>query len=56
MKTCFEWVTVLTLTCLLGGVVATAGCGESAPPPAPAVEETPTPEYEAGEAAYQKQS
>jgi len=34
---------------------ATTGCGESAPPPAPAVEETPTEDYNAGEAAYQKQ-
>jgi len=36
-------------------IVVTVGCGESAPPPAPPVEVTPSPEYNAGEAAYQKQ-
>jgi predicted small lipoprotein YifL len=54
MKTCFEWLSVFAFACLLVGVVTTAGCGQSGPPPAPAVEETPTPDYEAGEAAYQK--
>ncbi len=54
MKTRFKWVSIVAFACVLGGVVATTGCGGSAPPPAPAIEEPVTEEYEAGEAAYQK--
>lgn len=55
MKTRNTWISMVASAILLGGVIMTTGCGESAPPPAPAVEVEQTPEYEAGEAAYQKQ-
>lgn len=56
MKTGFNVLPAVVCVCIIGGSVLIAGCGESAPPPAPAIDEAPTPEYEAGEAAYQQQS
>jgi len=55
MKTHIEWLSMVAFLCVFGGMVVASGCGESAPPPAPAIEEPVTEEYEAGEAAYQKQ-
>lgn len=55
MKARFQSLALVSCLTVLAGFVVTVGCGPSAPPPAPAIEEAPTPEYEAGEAAYSKQ-
>lgn len=52
MTSRLQWLSLVVLASLVGTASLT-GCGESAPPPAPPVEVEETPDYTAGEAAYQ---
>jgi hypothetical protein len=54
-KLSFRWLSASVVLAALVSVVVSTGCGPSAPPPAPAIDEAPTEEYIEGEGSYYNQ-